>query len=250
MNIHIGTSGWHYKHWRHVFYPEKIHASEYLKYYSGFFDTVEINNSFYKLPGKDVLETWKKTVPDNFTFTFKANRFTTHMKKLKDPRQTLVKLNENISVIREKLGVVLFQLPPNFRSNPGRLEEFLKELSHEYKYVFEFRDRSWFNDEIFEILSRHNAAFCIYDLAGDVTPFEITADFTYIRMHGTGAPFHGKYENFMLHDWAQNISSWMDLGLEIFCYFNNDIKGFAVENALKLNEMLGIKTGRDNLVRT
>jgi uncharacterized protein YecE (DUF72 family) len=242
--IHIGTSGWHYKHWKDVFYPQSLPSGNYLKYYSQYFKTVEINNSFYKHPDESVVEKWRNETPEDFIFAYKANRYITHMKKMKDPEAPLEKLRNNLAVPGEKVKVVLFQLPPNFRSNPQRLEEFIKHLPHGYRYSFEFRDKSWFNDKIFDILKKHGVSFCIYDMGGDVTPFEITADFIYIRLHGTGTPYNGNYEDRMLQEWGEKISEWRKQGKEVFCYFNNDIGGFAVKNAMKLNEILGVETGQ------
>ncbi|MBI4774439.1 MAG: DUF72 domain-containing protein [Deltaproteobacteria bacterium] len=172
--IHIGTSGWHYHHWKGPFYPDYLSAEDMLPYYSGRFHTVEINNSFYRLPKKTTLERWKETVPPDFVFSLKASRYITHMKKLKDPSKGVPPLLEAAGVLGEKLGPVLFQLPPRWRMNPERLDPFLQFLSSDFRYAFEFRDPSWFADAVYETLAKHGAAFCIYHMEERLSPKEVT----------------------------------------------------------------------------
>jgi len=236
--IHIGTSGWHYDHWRGPFYPPDAKAEDFLPYYRKHFRTVEINNTFYQLPQKDTMETWRETVPAGFIFAVKGSRYITHMKKLKDPEKTLEKFLERVKYLGEKLGPVLFQLPPGWKFNGERLDSFLEALPKKFRAAFEFRDPSWFRDEALETLRKHGAAFCIYDLAGFQSPKEVTADFVYLRLHGPGDKYQGKYSLETLAGWADAFSAWRREKKEIFCYFDNDQAGYAAQDAMKLQEMV------------
>ena len=239
--VHIGTSGWNYPHWRGTFYPKNLAQKDWLGFYAERFQSVEINNTFYRLPERSTLETWKRSVPAGFTFTVKASRYITHMKKLKDPGQSTERFFERIEVLKGKLGPVLFQLPPRWKRDRKRLESFLEQLPPGYSFCFEFRDPSWFDPEIYETLELRRAAFCIYELAGRISPKRVTADFLYIRLHGPGSAYQGSYDTAALSGWAGAISSWISLGKTVFCYFDNDQKGYAAENALELNSMIGGK---------
>jgi uncharacterized protein YecE (DUF72 family) len=236
--IHIGTSGWHYDHWVGPFYPENLPKGEFLTHYQKQFDAVEINNSFYRLPSAQSLNHWRESTEPGFIFTAKASRYITHMKKLKDPADAVSTFFERIDGLSPKLGPILFQLPPHWRFNPDRLEGFLKALAAGHRYAFEFRDSSWFVNQCLDILARHGAAFCIYHLAGDVSPRAVTADFIYVRLHGPGDAYQGRYGTSELAGWAGAFSSWSDQGKEIFCFFDNDQKGFAAVNAMELKDMV------------
>ncbi|MFO7593577.1 MAG: DUF72 domain-containing protein [Pseudomonadota bacterium] len=236
--VNIGTSGWSYSHWKGPFYPADIRNDDMLGFYCEHFRTVEINNSFYHLPHADTLRHWYEETPGDFVFSVKASRYITHMKKLKDPKQSLHGLLERIPVLGEKLGPILFQLPPRWHCNQERLARFLDGLSNEFRYTFEFRDPSWLEPEIYELLSRHNAAFCIYELDGFISPREVTADFVYIRLHGPGGPYQGDYDNRTLAGWAGAFHAWREQGKEIYCYFDNDEAGNAARNAEALAGML------------
>jgi uncharacterized protein YecE (DUF72 family) len=236
--IHIGTSGWHYDHWRGPFYPEDLAKNRFLSFYAGHFRTVEINNSFYQLPNEDTLHLWRDTTPSTFVFSVKASRYITHMKKLKDAQETLPYLLDRISVLGDKLGPILFQLPPRWRCNHERLEGFLEALPPDYRYAFEFRDPSWFGPETGEILGHHGAAFCIFELAGLISPKEVTTDFIYIRLHGPGGAYQGQYDSQVLAGWAGAFAAWIESSEEIYCYFDNDEAGYAALDALRLQEMI------------
>ncbi|MGD8404278.1 MAG: DUF72 domain-containing protein [Anaerolineales bacterium] len=238
QNIHIGTSGWHYGHWAGNFYSSDLPKENYLDFYCQHFRTVEINNSFYQLPEVDTLEAWREQVPDDFTFSVKASRYITHMKKLKDPQEPVSVFMERIAALRDHLGPVLFQLPPHWRSNPERLGEFMDVLSEGFRYTFEFRDESWFDERIIAILRNYRAAFCIYHLDGQLSPKEVTADFVYIRLHGQEGAYQWNYSIEELAGWAGAISSWSRQGKQVFCYFDNDERGFAPQNAAQLRNML------------
>jgi uncharacterized protein YecE (DUF72 family) len=215
-----------------------MHEKEFLRYYADHFQTVEINNSFYQLPRRETLTAWRNTVPSGFIFTVKASRYITHMKKLKDPIASLSALLATVEILGDKLGPILFQLPPRWRFNPQRLSNFLDSLPHDYRYAFEFRDPSWFDARAYESLSKHGAAFCIYDLAGLLSPKEVTADFVYIRLHGPAEePYRGQYDINVLSGWAGAFSTWARQGKKIFCYFDNDEAGYAAQDALRLQEM-------------
>jgi uncharacterized protein YecE (DUF72 family) len=234
----IGTSGWHYKYWRGPFYPEDLALEGFLEYYAGRFQTVEINNSFYQLPQEKTLRQWRQAVPENFIFAVKASRFITHMKKLKDPQPALATFLERVKSLGEKLGPILFQLPPRWRFNPARLDDFLKALPREYRYTMEFRDPSWLNDRTYAALSEHRVAFCIYDFAGFLSPMEVTANFVYLRLHGPEGPYQGQYQTRILAGWSQAISGWLKQGKEVFCYFDNDEAGYAAQDAWRLQQLV------------
>jgi uncharacterized protein YecE (DUF72 family) len=237
-HIHIGTSGWYYDHWKGAFYPHDLCKASFLDYYADRFKTAEINNSFYQLPSEKTLITWRDTVPEEFIFTVKASRYITHMKKLKDPEKSVSVFFNAVRVLGEKLGPILFQLPPHWRFNPERLKVFLRLLSSDYQYAFEFRDVSWFTNETYSILAENKAAFCIYELAETQSPKEITADFVYVRLHGPHEAYKGLYTKEALSGWAGAFSTWENQGREIYCYFDNDEAGYAVENALALKKMV------------
>lgn len=209
-----------------------------LPHYAERFRTVEINNSFYALPSEKTLKNWRKTVPEEFVFAVKASRYITHMKKLKDPAEPVGNFLDRMAVLGSSLGPVLFQLPPKWRCNPDRLQDFLATLPSAHRYAFEFRDHSWFTSEIYAMLRDANAAFCMYDLADFQSPREVTADFVYIRLHGPGDAYQGSYVTGTLAGWAGAISSWAGQGREVYCYFDNDQEAFAARNALELQGML------------
>ncbi len=236
---HIGTSGWIYKHWQGPFYPEDLPQKKWLEHYRGHFKTAEINNSFYNLPGKKTFEDWRKRTPKDFLFAVKAGRYITHMKKLKDPKEPVERFFSQAAGLKGKMGPVLFQLPPRWKADPERLVAFLKSLPSGTRYTFEFRDESWWDDQIYEILSDHHAAFCIYELNRRETPHEVTADFVYVRLHGPEGAYEGSYHGNTLRAWARRISDWNGEGLDVYCYFDNDQNAYAVDDARKLLDYLG-----------
>jgi uncharacterized protein YecE (DUF72 family) len=238
--VHIGTSGWHYKHWLGgVFYPEGMRASEMFDFYARYFDTVEINNSFYRLPTSATFDNWREASPRNFCYAVKASRFITHMKKLKDPQSSSEKFFSVADRLGRKLGPILFQLPPRWKLNVERFEEFLQALPGGHQYVFEFRDETWFVPEIYRLLKKYKAAFCIHDFADMKVPHEITAKFTYIRFHGpTSAKYFGSYSDSELRTWANRIKEWRTRLSSVYVYFNNDPEGAAVRNALTLKRLV------------
>lgn len=237
--IHIGTSGWHYDHWKGPFYPDDMPTADYLAFYAERFRSAEINNSFYRLPSKETLRQWRDTVGNGFVFAFKASRYLTHMKKLKDPEEPLQNVYDAAEALGDALGPILFQLPPRWRFNAERLEHFLETLSDDHRHVFEFRDESWFDERAYDLLRDHNAAFCLYELAGRQSPRETTADFVYVRLHGPGAEkYQGRYDRQALGGWAGALTAWSDSVGDVYLYFDNDEKGYAVINAGEMKEMV------------
>jgi uncharacterized protein YecE (DUF72 family) len=236
--IRIGTSGWNYRHWLGTFYPKGTRQKDLLAAYAERFETVEINRTFYSLPDTDAVASWRAQSPRGFLFAVKASRYLTHRKKLKHPEEPIERLLGRVEPLKEKLGPVLFQLPPRWRVNPDRLERLLEELPGNHRYAFEFRDPSWHADRILELLSSRNAAFCIFDLAGKRSPIELTAGFVYLRLHGPGGPYQGSYHGRTLSAWARRMMDWSEAGKDVYCYFDNDEKGYAPGDASRLKEMV------------
>jgi uncharacterized protein YecE (DUF72 family) len=249
--IYIGTSGWHYKHWIGRFYPARSNARQQFEFYSKHFYTVEINNSFYKLPPRTVFEDWYEHSPKKFLFAVKANRFITHMLKLTRPQETIARLFGSIDALKEKLGPILFQLPPKWKVNITRFKEFLGSLPKGYRYAFEFRNETWYHEEIYQLLQEYNCAFCIYELAGHLSPLKVTADFVYLRLHGpTNFKYQGSYNNAALKKWAKQCSAWQKEKRDVYVYFDNDQEAYAAFNALTLKELVAnMKTVKSTVKR-
>jgi uncharacterized protein YecE (DUF72 family) len=237
-HIHIGTSGWHYNHWLGPFYPEHTAKSDFLTFYQQHFHTVEINNSFYHLPAEKTMSDWRDSAPQGFIFAVKGSRYITHMIKLKNPEKSIKKLFDRVAILENHLGPILFQLPPHWHFNPERLQEFLQTLPTGYRCAFEFRDQSWHTQEAYDLLADHDAAFCIYEFGGVLSPRQVTAPFVYIRLHGPSGPYQGKYDIKTLTNWAEAISTWVSQKKDVYCYFDNDQAGYAAQNAMALNQML------------
>jgi uncharacterized protein YecE (DUF72 family) len=238
-DIRIGTSGYHYKHWLGRYYPEGMKPSEMLAHYLRDFDTVELNNTFYQLPNESTFDNWKKSTPADFLYAVKGSRFITHMIKLKDAQRGLTNFLPRAERLGKKLGPILWQLPPGWKLNLERLEEFLGTLPRKHDYTFELRNETWMTDEVFALLRKYNAAFCIYELAGYQSPLEITADWTYVRLHGpTAFKYQGSYSDAQLAEWADRIKRWSRTMKAIYVYFDNDDSAYAVDNALTLKRMV------------
>ena len=236
--IRIGTSGWYYGHWQGCFYPEDLPKSEWLAFYSKEFDTVEINNTFYHLPQEETLKKWHKLTPAGFLFAVKANRYITHIKKLKDTKDELERFFEKVVLLKKRLGPVLFQLPPSLCKNPDTLGSFLSLLPKKHKAVFEFRNESWYDDETFKLLNEFGAGFCIHDLGGKPSPRVITGKIIYIRFHGTTGRYEGSYSEAMLAEWATWIMENCGNAVAVYTYFNNDVSGHAVANSKTLKSLI------------
>ena len=220
------------------FYPSNLRPADYLGHYARHFATVEINNTFYHLPKAEALATWRDATPEGFVFACKASRYITHMKKLRDPQESSKRFFAAMETLEEKLGPILFQLPPRWRLNLDRLSAFLKALPTGRRIAFEFRDESWFSPAVYELLARHKIALCIYELAGNLAPIEVTADFVYLRLHGPGGAYRGSYDDHTLAAWAARLLTWCKSGLDAFVYFDNDEAGYAVRDAQRLGAMV------------
>jgi uncharacterized protein YecE (DUF72 family) len=238
--IYIGTSGWKYKHWDNVFYPLELKKADQLQYYYQHFDTVELNNSFYRQPLASNFENWKNSVPEGFIFAVKGNRFFTHLKKLNVTKLDILSFLDNASYLENKLGPILFQLPPKWNINIERLANFLELLPKNYRYTFEFRNHTWYTQEVYDLLAKYNCAFCIYELAGHLSPLPITANFIYIRLHGPGDKYQGSYTEQDLTKWANFIKEWNRDGKDVYIYFDNDQAGYAAFNAIELKKLIKV----------
>jgi uncharacterized protein YecE (DUF72 family) len=235
---YIGTSGWHYDHWRERFYPPEVKKPNWLSFYSRHFSSVELNNSFYRLPSESAFVNWRDSSPEGFVFAVKVSRFITHIKKLRNAAQPLETFLERARFLGDKLGPLLYQLPPNMKRNDEVLESFLSLLPKGLRHVFEFRNESWLSEEVFHILRRYHVGFCVYDMPTLTTPLVATSDFVYIRFHGSTLMYGGCYSDEELEGWARRITR---LGAEVravYIYFNNDAEAFAVRNAQTLAHYL------------
>ena len=238
----IGCSGWQYKHWKGDFYPGDLPQREWLEYYAQRFETVEVNNSFYRLPPEGVFETWRARTQKPFLFAVKASRFLTHMKKLKDPEEPVERLFSRARELRSKLGPVLYQLPKQMPKNIDRLSAFLEVLPQRVKHAVEFRHPSWYDDDVMRLLRRHNVALCLHDMPGSETRRMLTARFAYVRFHGATGRYNGAYPDTALAEWAQ----WLITNdAPAFVYFNNDIGGHAPRDAKRLVELLASRQHLD-----
>lgn len=232
--IRIGTSGWSYQHWVGPFYPEGTRSRDFLRLYAEHFDTAELNNTFYNLPKVETLESWRDQTPEDFLFACKGSRYITHMKKLKDPAESTSRFFDALSHLGDKLGPILFQLPPRWGLDTERLEHFLQGLPDGHSYCFEFRNEEWWSDPVYRTLEAHDAAFCVHDLGGLKSPLEATASFVYVRLHGPEGPYQGSYDHATLTDWARQLVEWSRAGRDVYCYFDNDEHGYAARDAARL----------------
>lgn len=245
---HLGCSGWYYNHWIQRFYPESLKKSDWLEYYAEHFNTVEINSTFYRFPTEKMLNVWYKKTPDNFLFTLKVNQLITHRKKFKDTQDLLTRFYKLSEILENKLGCLLFQIPPYISRNMEFLENLIDQLDSSKKNVIEFRDSSWFNEEVYKVLRENQVEFCSVsapDLPDDLIT---TSSLIYLRFHGTGdrtedetkdatqEKYHHLYSEEELEDRVQKIKE--SAAREVFCYFNNDYQANAVLNCEQLREML------------
>ena len=237
-DVRIGTSGWAYKDWNGPFYPDEVKAADRLAFISDRFRTLEINASFYRMPTDKAVAGWRDQTPADFLFAWKASRFITHNKKLKDPADPLAYMFERANGLGSKLGPVLFQLPPNLHRDDARLEAFLDALPRGPRYSVEFRHPGWYADEVLDMLRVRNIALCLSDHHHAPAPWEPTADFIYLRGHGPGGRYHGRYGGPALQAWANAIRGWRE-DRDVFVYFDNDIKSAAPADADQLIGLLG-----------
>jgi uncharacterized protein YecE (DUF72 family) len=238
MGICIGTSGWHYADWKGAFYPRRLNSAELLSYYAAHFDCVEVNNSFYRLPTDDTVAQWRSQVPPRFSFSLKASRYITHMKKLKDAAEPLSAFLRVANLFGDQLGTVLFQLPPHWKVNIERLAAFIALLPGDRHFAFEFRDPSWHTQEVTELLCQHNVAFCQFDLDGFTSAPIVTGDRVYVRLHGPQQAYSGSYSKAALEAWADRLQAWQAQGRDVLVFFDNDHRGQAVHDANRLYELV------------
>ncbi len=213
-------------------------AADWLSFYARHFSSVEVNATFYRLPSPETLDAWRSAVPPDFRFAVKASRYITHLKKLKDPRSSIATFFERIDRLGDRLGPILFQLPPRWRVNVERLALFLDALPAGHRYAFEFRDRSWWDPAVTDLLAAHGAAFCVFDLDGQTSPFLETADFVYLRWHGADGPYRGGYSDAQLGALTRRFRKWLDEGRDVYAYFDNDAEAQAPRDADRLQALL------------
>ena len=229
--LRVGTSGWQYRHWKNVFYPAELPVARWFPHYATHFDTVEVNNTFYHLPAPAVFEGWRARAPEDFCYALKYSRYATHMKRLLDPEEPLTRFLDGARRLGPRLGPILVQLPPRFHVNVERLDAFLALAPGDLRWAVEFRDPSWLVPEVYAVLRRHGAALCVHDLLPD-HPRERTAGWTYLRFHGV--QYGGSYADADLRAEAARIARGRAEGIDVYAYFNNDIGGHAIKNALTL----------------
>ena len=240
--ILIGTSGWHYDSWRGPFFPAGLSLKDQLHYYATQFPTTELNGVFYRTPTPAAVKSWCEQTDKAFVFAWKASKFITHWKRLSENCVNSIELMESrLSLLEDKVGPILFQLPPNFEVDADRLRSFFALLSHKRRYSFEFRHPSWYQPAIFKLLSERNAALCLSDHHDAPSPWKRTADFIYIRGHGPGGRYKGHYSSAALASWAERIRSWKRQGVDVHVYFDNDRKSAAPADALKLQALLDLR---------
>ncbi len=242
--LHVGTSGYSYRHWSGgVFYPPKLNQKEWLTYYGNSFNTVEINSTFYGLPSKEVFRNWYDRTPSDFRFAIKGSRYITHLKKLGVDPESMTLLGDHASGLGEKLDIVLWQLPENLKADTGLLDEFCGLIVtttglFKIRHAFEFRNESWFNDGIYDILAGHSFSLCIAHSSIWPCVEQTTADYVYFRFHGGQALYSSRYSDEELACWAGRIRRYLDDGKDVYAYFNNDAYGYAIQNALRLKELV------------
>ncbi|HET9730629.1 MAG TPA: DUF72 domain-containing protein [Acidimicrobiia bacterium] len=238
--LRIGTSGWQYRHWRNRFYPAKLPSDEWLEYYAARFDTVEVNNTFYRLPARGVFADWSARVPANFEFVIKASNYLTHYKRLLEPAEPVARLLERAEPLGSKLAVVLLQLPPNLGSAPDRLDETLRAFGGRVRVAVEPRHPSWFGNDVRAVLEQHGAALCWTDRGSRVqTPLWNTADWYYVRLHfGRSVP-PSCYGGRALRSWIERLveHGGADPNLDGFVFFNNDGHACALRDAVTLGHL-------------
>ncbi|HEX8217189.1 MAG TPA: DUF72 domain-containing protein [Allosphingosinicella sp.] len=237
--IRIGCSGWLYRHWRELFYPPKLPQRLWFEHYAATFETVELNTSFYHLPKPESFAKWRDQAPPAFRYAVKAPRFITHMKKLRDCSEPVDEFLCRARNLGDRIGPILYQLPPRWACNVERLEEFIALLPVDLAHVFEFREKSWLTAEVLELLDARRVSFCVHDMAGSATERWTAGPVAYIRFHGDVGKYWGRYSDGALLSWTDWIVAEARGGRDVWCYFNNDIYGHAIEDALTLRSMVG-----------
>lgn len=238
----VGCSGWQYTHWRGQFYATGLPMSRWFEHYASVFDTVEVNNTFYRLPESRTFADWASRAPAGFLFAVKASRFLTHMKKLKDPDEPLHRFFSRARALRRHLGPVLYQLPPGWTRDCARLEQFLQALPAGVRHVMEFRDPTWYADDVYALMERRAVALCLHDMPGSATGRQRVGPFVYVRFHGASGRYDGSYPPGRLKGWAAWLDEQAAAGVDVHAYFNNDAGGHAPRDAVTLRGMLREET--------
>jgi uncharacterized protein YecE (DUF72 family) len=237
--IRIGCSGWQYRHWRGTFYPPELPQARWFAHYALQFDTVEINNTFYRLPEASTFKAWREQAPPHFEYAVKASRFLTHMKKLKSPRDPLARFFGRARYLGAHLGPVLYQLPPQLRLDLARLETFLSALRSGWPnrvHVIEFRDPSWYDDRTYGLLNAYGVSLCLHDMPGSVTGKRVVGPVVYVRFHGGETKYGGAYDDRVLDEWSNWLTRRAVSGLDLHAFFNNDAGGHAPRDAIRLRQ--------------
>jgi uncharacterized protein YecE (DUF72 family) len=242
-NLLIGTSGWSYHSWRGRFFPHDLPAHGQLDFYARQFSTTELNGVFYRTPTAEAVRSWKENTPEGFVFAWKASKFITHWKRLNDTsRNSLALLEDRLHLLGKKAGPVLFQLPPQFKKDRERLTSFVKLLSSQRQYAFEFRHASSYDDDILDLLREKSIALCISDHREAPTPWIVTARQVYLRAHGPQGQYRGRYPAETLKSWKRKLETLLNEGYIVYVYFDNDQKGAATKDASLLMGMLRSRT--------
>lgn len=244
QNIHIGTSGWSYKHWKGIFYPEEVQPAGYLTFYAEHFRVAEINNSFYRLPQRSTVEKWVNTVPEDFTFCPKMSRYLSHLKKLHDPEEPLERFFSIFDPFQKHLGPILIQLPANTPFHEEVVTPFFETLQrdyNEYRFAMEVRHPSWFENTSIKLMKKHQVTLAFAQ--SDRYPYQetITAKDIYVRFHGPHSLYSSPYSDEVLENYAAKFADWTEKGHEVWAFFNNDVGGHALNNAKKMQELINDK---------
>ena len=249
---HIGCSGWHYKSWKGIVYPADLPTTDWLRAYTRRFATVELNNSFYRLPAESTFAAWREQVPRGFVFAVKASRFLTHIKRLRDPEEPLDRLLTHAKPLGPTLGPLLYQIPPRWFPDPERLETFLAALPERFTltsrrrlyHVLEVRDPRGYEPWVIDLLRRYNVTLCVHDMRQSESPLLLVGPILYIRFHGYGVKYGGSYPDEVLDEWARWIRKALATGRDAYVYFNNDVNGYAVYDAERLRLRVEGRTTR------
>jgi uncharacterized protein YecE (DUF72 family) len=248
--VHVGCSGWQYAHWREAFYPAGLPLRNWFAHYATVFDTVEINNSFYRLPPDETFVSWREQAPSGFVYAVKASRYLTHMKKLKDPEEPLHRLLSRARHLGPHLGPILYQLPPRWAVDLERFEGFLKTLRRVSRqlrinapHAVEFREVSWYDDRVFALMEQHQVALCLHDMQGAATDRVVIGPCVYVRYHFGTRRYGGRYDDRRLATWAEWLAERAASGLDVYAYFNNDEGGHAPRDAVRLRSLIDDRLG-------
>ena len=245
--VHIGCSGWVYRHWKEAFYPAGLPQKRWFEHYASHFDTVEINASFYRLPLASTFDGWREKAPPGFRYALKVNRFITHNKKLLDCAEPVAEFVALARRLGPALGPMLYQLPPSLHCNEQRLESFLRLLPNDLEHVFEFRHASWYVDDVLALLDRYGAGFVAHDLVGLLSPRWASGRTAYVRFHGTGGKYWGRYSDNQMRNWAEWLTAQHHADRSCWAFFNNDIHGHALADARTLQAALcSLGAGNDS----